>query len=306
MRKLPFIAVIAFSLLIAITLWRGEREARATLALPALAGAAILAWQFHVKQLRHLQSVHQRFSQLLIASQEGERRRIAAEMHDNVGQHLVVIKNLSMMLLKQSGKGQTPQLEDISATASQAIREVREISGNLRPYQLDHVGLTRTIQTLLQRAEAASGIRFIAALDNLSEVLPKDAELNLYRIVQECVTNIIKHSQATEAAVTIRRLGGRLRVTVSDNGKGFRAGATADARGFGLVGIAERAQLLGGQANIHSTRGRGVTTTVEIILRQRGAKIDQLNSNSLSRRSPDRTQWVALDDPIPQSATGRA
>jgi signal transduction histidine kinase len=211
----------------------------------------------------------------LIASQEAERKRIAAELHDNLGQHLVVIKNLALMFLQQRADGDPRPIEDISATASQAISEVREISQNLRPYQLDRIGLTKAIEALLKKAESASGIRFVADIEDLREALPKESEINFYRIVQECVNNILKHSQATEATVTIRRLGNRLRMTIRDNGKGFTPGAVGDAHGFGLQGIAERAQLLGGQAGVHSSPGHGATATLEIAPQQEGAQNGQ-------------------------------
>lgn len=237
------------------------------LSLAALLGAATLAYQYRIRQLQQLQRAQRKFSQQLIASQESERKRIAAELHDNLGQHLVVIKNLALMFLQKQANGDARQIEDISATASQAISEVKEISYNLRPYQLDRIGLTKAIEALLKKAEAASGIRFVAAIDDLRDALPKESEINFYRIVQECVNNILKHSQATEATVTIRRIGNRLRMTIRDNGKGFTPGAAAgEASGFGLLGINERAQLLGGQASIHSAPGQGATTTLEIAL----------------------------------------
>jgi len=237
-----------------------------------VAGLALLAYKYRIRQLQQVQRAQQRFSQQLIASQEIERKRIAAELHDNLGQHLVVIKNLALMLLQQrTANSDLQQIEDISSTASQAISEVREISYNLRPYQLDRIGLTKAIETLLKKAEAASGIHFVAAVDDLKEVLPRDSEINLYRIVQECVNNIIKHSKASEATVTSRHLGNRLLMTIRDNGTGFTPGAaTGNAHGFGLLGIAERAQLLGGQASIHSAPGQGTTTTLEIVLQEGG------------------------------------
>jgi signal transduction histidine kinase len=243
------------------------------LSLVALAGAATLAYRYRIRQFQQLQRAQQKFSQQLIESQEAERKRVAAELHDNLGQHLVVIKNLALMFLQKQVNGDARQVEDISATASQAISEVKEISYNLRPYQLDRIGLAKAIEALLKKAEAASGIRFVAAIDDLGGALPKESEINFYRIVQECLNNILKHSQATEATVTIRRSGDRLRMTIRDNGKGFTPGVAAPgAHGFGLLGINERAQLLGGQAGIHSAPGQGATTTLEIALSQGGAQ----------------------------------
>lgn len=110
-------------------------------------------------------------------------------------------------------------------------------------------------------------MRFTAAIDDLQDALPKESEINFYRIVQECVNNILKHSRATEASVTIRRRGQTLRLTMQDNGQGFTPGvAVGERHGFGLLGIHERAQLLGGQAVIQSAPKQGTTITLELAL----------------------------------------
>ncbi|HXG66150.1 MAG TPA: two-component regulator propeller domain-containing protein, partial [Blastocatellia bacterium] len=242
-----------------------------TLAGLGVAGVVWLAFQYRVRQLKKAQAAQQAFSRQLIASQEMERKRIAAELHDSLGQRLVIIKNLALMFLQSPGENgeARQQIEELSAEASQAIGEVKEISYNLRPYQLDRIGLTKAVEAVVKKAAAASPIAFSAAIDDIDGVFPKESEINFYRIVQESVNNIVKHSQATEASVTIRRDGGRLLLTIRDNGKGFTPGATppdAHRGGFGLIGISERAQLLGGRALIHSAPGQGVTVSIEIIL----------------------------------------
>ena len=247
-----------------------------TLAALSVAGVALLTVRYRFQQLDRARATQQQFSRQLIASQEAERKRIAAELHDSLGQHLVVIKNLALMWLQTPNRnGDTrQQIEDISATTSQAISEVKEISYNLRPYQLDRIGLTKAIEALLKKAEAASGIRFQSEMDDLQAALPKEAEINFYRIVQECVNNILKHSQATEATISIRRRGSQLQMTLQDNGKGFTPGVTSENAapgGFGLLGISERAQLLGGQAVIRSAPGQGTTIQLEIELSKGGA-----------------------------------
>ncbi|HXM40096.1 MAG TPA: histidine kinase [Bryobacteraceae bacterium] len=105
------------------------------------------AWRYRVAQLEREQAVQQAFSRQLIASQENERKRIAAELHDSLGQRLVVIKNLALFLLRAQGaqdtSGKLAQIEEISAETSVAINETREIAYNLRPFQLDRLGLTK-------------------------------------------------------------------------------------------------------------------------------------------------------------------
>jgi ligand-binding sensor domain-containing protein/signal transduction histidine kinase len=256
-----------------------------TLAAISVAGMALLGYRYRIAQLRRAQAAQQAFSRQLITSQEQERKRIAAELHDSLGQRLVVIKNLALMFLRAPSNkgdrgGQTTarqQIEEISAEASLAIGEVKEISYNLRPYQLDRIGLTKAVLSVVKKAAAASEIAFSAEIDDLDGVFPEDSEINFYRIVQESVNNILKHSQATEASVTIRREADRILLTIRDNGKGFTPGAAnPDSRedgdgqsgfsqgGFGLIGISERAQLLGGKLVIHSVPGSGTTINMAI------------------------------------------
>ena len=242
-----------------------------TVAFASAAGVVLLAWQFRVSQLQRANAAQQAFSRQLIASQEAERKRIAAELHDSLGQHLVVIKNLALIFLDggASEGAAKSRMEEISAEASHALTEVREISYDLRPYQLDRIGLTKAIEALVKKASSASAIAFTAEVDIVDDLFPKDSEINFYRIVQECVNNLIKHSQATAASVTVRHTRGGLMLTVRDNGKGFIPGATDSHRttgGYGLTGIAERAQLLGGKLTVHSSPGGGTLIGIEIPL----------------------------------------
>jgi signal transduction histidine kinase len=235
-------------------------------------GAAILAWRYRLIQLKRANELQHAFSRELIASQERERKRIAAELHDSLGQHLVVIKNLALLSLDKESRDQTnqPRLEEICDEAAQALSEVREISYNLRPYQLDRIGLTKAIEAVVKKAADATTIAFRMDIDSIDSTLNADSEINFYRIVQECLNNIVKHSEATAANVTIRCSATQLLLSVQDNGKGFTSEGMnrrdGMQGGFGLVGIAERAQLLGGKMSSRSAPGQGTTITVEILL----------------------------------------
>jgi ligand-binding sensor domain-containing protein/signal transduction histidine kinase len=230
-----------------------------------------VASRYRLGQLQARQAVQQGFARQLIASQEAERKRIAAELHDGLGQHLVVIKNLALLTLSEAVDEREARLrlEHISDGASQAIREVREISQNLRPYQLDRLGLTLALQGIVKNAAAASRVRFTTDIDNIDEMLTKEAEINLYRVIQESVNNIVKHAEAPTASITVRRQRGHLLVTIADNGRGFDTPpSSGDARrsGFGLLSISERVYLLGGTVRIDSAPGRGTTVTMDIAL----------------------------------------
>ena len=137
----------------------------------------------------------------------------------------------------------------------------------LRPHLLDRLGLRKTIESMLGKVFGASGIEFEAKIDEIDNVLEKDSEILLYRIVQECANNVIKHSQAEKAVLRIERGEHNLAVKISDNGRGFDPSAIdseLSKRSFGLVGIAERTRLLGGKLNIESSPGEG--TNVSIII----------------------------------------
>lgn len=227
-----------------------------------------LAVRFRLQQLHQQHAQQQAFSGQLIASQEAERKRIAAELHDSLGQQLLVIKNWAMIALSLTPREATAHepLNEISSTASQAIEEVREVIYDLRPYQLDKIGLTSTLRFMIEKVATVSGIQFQTELDELDDLFPYDAQLSLYRVVQECVSNIVKHSQATAARVAIERLDQTLGVTIEDNGRGFTPGLTvATTRGgFGLTGLHERVRLLGGRESIVSVPGQGTKILITI------------------------------------------
>ncbi len=239
------------------------------LAALAIAATAYLVFRRRVAQINLKHIAELAFSRRLIDSQEQERKRFAAEMHDGLGQSLVIIKNRARLSLKQSDQKEAmlDHLENISETASQAIEEAREIAFNLRPHLLDRLGLTKTIESMLGKVTSASGIEFEAQIEGIDDVLEKDSEILLYRIVQECANNIVKHSNATKAVLKIERADNNLTVNISDNGRGFDQSAgesDLSKRSFGLVGIAERTRLLGGKLNIESAIGKG--TNVSIII----------------------------------------
>ena len=240
------------------------------LAFLLVIGVSLIFYKRRISQLKKERGLQQAFSRQLIASQEQERKRIAAELHDSLGQRLVVIKNLALIFLnlKKDQADEFQQIEDISAEASQAIGEVKEISYNLRPYQLDRIGLTKAIEAIVRTAQAASTIEFSAEIDDIDNYFPKDTEINFYRIVQECVNNAVKHSEASKAFVKIKHSGDNLELEISDNGKGFQPYQTeSKTGGFGLIGITERVELFSGKVEVKSAPNQG--TTVRIRLKSR-------------------------------------
>jgi signal transduction histidine kinase/ligand-binding sensor domain-containing protein len=242
--------------------------------LLAFAAAAIIfaAWRVRILQLERAHAAEQVFSRQLIASQENERKRIAAELHDSLGQRLVVIKNLALFAMKSkngaaTAENETQTFQEISEEASSAISETREISYNLRPFQLDRLGLTKAIEAMARKVSTGSGVRIGTKLDNIDDAFPEDLRINFYRIVQESLNNIMKHSKATEAEVTVKRNQENVVLTINDNGRGMASpnkSSSSSHGGFGLTGMAERASLLGGEFKVRSETGRGTILTVEI------------------------------------------
>jgi signal transduction histidine kinase/ligand-binding sensor domain-containing protein len=223
-----------------------------------------------IAAIKQEQALHDAYSRRLIDAQEQDRKRIAAEIHDSLSQNLVLIGNWARQAKGSTGDDATRDaLGDISTTASTALREVQEIAYNLGPYQLDRLGFKRTIETLLTRAASASGIAFTPDLADVNGMVAKDVEVSVFRMIQESVNNVIKHSGATEATVRVARDGGGLTVVVQDNGRGFATAPAAPGgagRGFGLVGLAERARILGGTFAIDAAPGFGTRIDISLPL----------------------------------------
>lgn len=248
----------------------------------AASASVAAAWRYRVSQLQRVQSLQRAFSTQLIASQEEERKRIAAELHDSIGQRLVIVKNLAMFFLRAQGEeavssGKLRQIEEISSEAAMAIDETREISYDLRPFQLDRLGLTKAIEGIVRTFSTASPMRISQKLDNIDDVFPEELRINFYRIVQESLSNVMKHSQATEVSIEVERKDGEVVWSIRDNGRGFTPGAEkpdSERGGFGVTGMAERARSLGGRLTIQSTPGHGskLTVRIPIPMPQAGAK----------------------------------
>jgi signal transduction histidine kinase len=251
--------------------WRTWWFISATVA--ALFVVTLLAYRRRIANLKRLHTVQRAFSNQLIESQESERKRIAAELHDSLSQSLSIIRSRASLCLNRldDPKRTRDQLNEIDSAAAYALEEVREIAHNLRPVELDRLGLTEAIQAMAQKVTDSTPIRLAVELDPIDGVLSNEAEINLYRIVQESLNNIVKHSKASEAEVAIKRKNGTMQITIHDNGRGFVPGVTATSHangsGFGLVNIAERANLLGGKQIIHSVPGQGTTITINVALK---------------------------------------
>jgi signal transduction histidine kinase len=175
----------------------------------------------------------------LITLRDEEQRRIAAELHDGLGQSLVIINNRALIGLRDADPSSRvmEQFEEISSAASSAIDEVRDIVYNLRPHELGKLGLVQAIKSMVSKISDLSTLRVSTDLDEVDGLLSEEAETSIYRIVQEALNNVVKHAEATEAKVTLKRTGRELLITVTDNGRGIVKPSNGEKNGFGLVGI---------------------------------------------------------------------
>jgi signal transduction histidine kinase len=202
-----------------------------------------------------------------IEASESERRRWARELHDETLQDMASLK-----LLLGSARRSTDVdaihrvLDDVGEQLTAGIRSLRHLIGELRPAVLDDAGLHPALEALGARIRA-SGIEVSMQLDlptRASGELPQEVEDTLYRLVQEALTNVVKHAGATRVAVSVTRQDGRLEVNVEDDGAGIDP--EVPSTGYGLVGMRERAALVGGTIQIASEPGRGTRVSASIPL----------------------------------------
>ena len=206
----------------------------------------------------------------VIDAQEGERKRIARELHDDTAQVLFA-QLLRVTALKASPHAEVREAaESLEASTVEAIEGVRRLALELRPPALDDLGLREALGGLVQRFSENSGIRVRLDVDGSRERLPPEIELVLYRVAQEAVTNIVKHARATSASIVLRKLPDRVDITIDDNGTGFdpTIGRVRDERGLGLglFGMEERVALVGGSLTFRQLlpSGSRVAATVPL------------------------------------------
>jgi signal transduction histidine kinase/ligand-binding sensor domain-containing protein len=238
--------------------------------LAALAAILVIFTIFRLREreLQRRQRVQQDFARRLLESQEQERKRIASEMHDSLGQYLLAIKNWALFGLNSISEKDAARefLAEVSETSSLAIDEVREIAHNLRPYQLERLGLTNTLEYMLKNFKNSSAIRFVYEIENIDGFLSKPDEIVFYRIVQECINNLLKHSRAENARISVKLNAAQLEFVCRDDGRGFdpEAAKNSSKSGLGLNGIAERVKILKGEYRIDSEIEKGTRVTVQI------------------------------------------
>jgi signal transduction histidine kinase len=226
-------------------------------------------------RMQKQRNVLRSFSRQLVEVQEVERRHLARELHDEIGQALTAAKINLQSITDNGGNATFVRLQETTAILDRLLGQVRQISLDLRPPMLDDLGLVPALRSLLdqQGRRASVAVRFSAK--NMPENLNPEIQTTCFRIVQETMTNTVRHADATQIDVDLRCEKGKLRLLMRDNGIGFDvASAQAQTIGLGLIGIKERAALVGGRAKIISTPNKGTTIEVSLPLTLCGAKED--------------------------------
>jgi signal transduction histidine kinase len=210
------------------------------------------------------------YARQITRAQEEERKRIARDLHDETIQVLVTIsRRLELATLPQQSPEATVRcLADLQELVSDTLRGLRRFVQDLRPPALDHLGLVAALVGLANGLEEESGIEVEVKVEGEARRLAPEQELGLFRIVQEALHNVRRHSEATQVTVDVAFHPGRMRTLISDDGRGFhvpdRTDGLVSAGRLGLVGMLERARLLGGTLVIQSEPGQGTTIVVDV------------------------------------------
>jgi signal transduction histidine kinase len=223
---------------------------------------AILFEQMQTSTLR-LKALSRR----LVAAQEDERRHIARELHDEAGQALVSLR-FGLRLLEREideGGSATGRIAELMQTTDEIIDGLHRLATDLRPPSLDHLGLEAALRQYSRLAAAKFGVTVHYKSTGFAGArLPAEVETALYRVVQEAMTNVARHAQATRVDLLVEHRGDRVLVMVEDDGVGFVPERVQSGDRFGLLGMRERAEALGGTLTLESAPGAGATVVVEV------------------------------------------
>jgi signal transduction histidine kinase len=223
---------------------------------------------------RRIQSAQQslrRYIGKVTSAQEEERRRLAQDLHDETIQDLIALDQKVQLVARGLRDGKSTKassLETIHREAKEAIQRVRRLSRALRPAYLEELGLLPAIEALARDVGTTLRIPVVVRVEGSPRQVSRDADLALYRIVQEALANVARHATADHAWITLRYRRDELRVGVKDDGVGFtpptEAGELSRTGHFGLIGMRERAQFVGARIEWHSAPGKGTSLTLLI------------------------------------------
>ena len=220
----------------------------------------------HLSLLTDRQSQLERLSKKLLAIQEKERKRLARELHDGIGSTLTAVKYALEENLYYQANGDAhegPTLESILSWVRQAITETRAICSQLRPQTLDDLGVKLAVESLCKKTgQVSESLKIACRLELNEEDFSEDVKIAVYRIVQEALNNVTKHSEATKVEVSLIETKDELMLSIHDNGIGFEVPITSTEKsgsGLGLDSMKERVELLSGHFELQSELQRGTS-----------------------------------------------
>ena len=235
-------------------------------------------------------------SRKLMNAQEKERARLARELHDDLSQSIALL-SIQLTTLRNKPK----DLEYVKDQLDQFISDVERLSGDvhrisheLHPARLTQLGLETALRGFCRELSAAHPLEIDFEAENLPRDLPEDISLCLYRVTQESLQNVIKHSGAASARVSVKLENGEVRLSVSDNGNGFDPSATKAKEALGLISIDERVRAVKGEAKIISAVGAG--TKIEVRVPVGSDSEDGINNNSKIKTKDKSIRVVVVDD----------
>lgn len=217
-----------------------------------------------VNRLKQEKEIQIDLTNKLINSQEDERKNISTELHDDLGQNLLVVKN--RLMLADRDKTFEENISEVLGILDGSIQDVSNISHLLHPSELEELGLSQAIESMIYRIKSASNLKIINNLISLDEYFSSEEKINVFRIIQEAFNNILKHAHATEVILSSKMNGNNLVISVSDNGAGFVNSNKTEKDNrphIGLKGMKERALMLRGVLTINSVPGSGTTLLIE-------------------------------------------
>lgn len=256
--------------LVVLAHWWEQRVVQVAAVALAVALLAYAAGR-KIKNLRQAGERRAEVARRILEAEERERKRVASELHDGLGQNLLVMKNLASLAGRwlPAENSAVAQFKEIADAAGQALAEVRSISRALRPPELDRLGLTKAVRAMASRIAESSEVHVECDLPEVKYDLTPEHKIGVFRILQEALNNALRHSGADRVTITLHGDPQSLTATVEDNGHGFPSTNVA-VPGIGLQSMRERASLMGGRLDIVSQPGEG--TRVQLTVPLGGAR----------------------------------
>jgi len=214
----------------------------------------------YIRYVRLTRKQQQNFTVKLIENIDDERSRIAKDLHDDIGQSLSIIKSKLDLL----NKGKINDVIGLDNEVGDVIDHTRNISHFLHPSMVQKLGLERSLVSLIEKTQVNTGIISSLEVECQLDLLSLEIQTQIYRILQECINNTIKHADASALKISIKKQAGEISVKYQDNGKGFDD-SSKKSEGIGMLTIRERASTIQGKLVISALKGKGFTLSLTIV-----------------------------------------